>query len=151
MSTTTWTGILMTMRAIDEMSFAISSRSADGKISILRGMTCPDQELIARAKAGLGDESMADLNTATLDGEAASRTSWPAIMAIPFLTERRLVILERAGIPQPPKEEERPKVLALLEEMPESTLLLFIIEDEPCVGAASAAETCASTAGCWIG
>lgn len=104
------------------------------KISILRGDDrARIKELIARAKAGLGDESMADLNTATLDGESCKQDELAsAIMAIPFLTERRLVILERArAFLNRQKKEERPKVLALLEEMPESTLLLFIIEDEP--------------------
>ncbi len=104
------------------------------KISLLRGNDRSRfKELIAQTKAGLGDESMADLNTTLLDGDSCKQDELAnAIMVIPFLTEKRLVVMEQArAFLNRQKKDERPKLLTLLEEMPASTLLLLIIEDEP--------------------
>ncbi|MCC7355544.1 MAG: DNA polymerase III subunit delta [Anaerolineae bacterium] len=52
-------------------------------------------EALARIKAGLGDPEMASLNTLWLDGRKASMADvQTACDALPFLSERRLVVVE---------------------------------------------------------
>jgi DNA polymerase-3 subunit delta len=52
-------------------------------------------EALSRVKAGLGDPEMASLNTVWLDGRKASLSDiQTACDALPFLSERRLVVVE---------------------------------------------------------
>ena len=89
------------------------------------------KELLAGYVAALGDESMAQLNTTRLNGEGLSLEALAADAGtMPFLAERRLIIVENAR----PwlgkfKKEEQEKVLALFEGLPETTLLVLQVED----------------------
>ncbi|HPR35396.1 MAG TPA: hypothetical protein PKY64_06950, partial [Anaerolineaceae bacterium] len=55
------------------------------------------KEVIAGFQAGLGDPSMADLNTTRRDGESLSFEALQAdALTMPFLADRRLIIVENA-------------------------------------------------------
>lgn len=102
----------------------------------------------------MGDPSLAELNTSHLDGKTASEDDLrSAAYAMPFLTDRRLVILtnplarfttrEEGGDDAPPVDagpakkgsgteglkKAREQFLVLLENMPASTALVMVIED----------------------
>ncbi len=82
--------------------------------------------------ANLGDASLAEMNTTRLDGKTADLSELlSAAMALPFLAERRLVILEDALHPYSGrgKQELREKFVDLLEGLPSSTALVLIVAD----------------------
>lgn len=77
----------------------------------------------------MGDPSMAELNTTHLDGRLASdediRT---ATLAMPFLSDRRLVIMANplARLNNPASHE---RFIKLLDGLPDTTALVLVIED----------------------
>lgn len=102
----------------------------------------------------MGDPSLAELNISHLDGKNTSEDDLrSAAYAMPFLTDRRLVILtnplarfsahdeEGDGVPPPDTtlgkkgpgseglKKAREQFLALLEKMPDSTAVVMVIED----------------------
>ncbi len=92
-------------------------------------------EVLAKMKARMGDPAMADLNTTVLDGTKVSLSElMHACDAVPFLADRRLVIveglltrLEAGGKEQPAwKKEYLEALTAYLERLPETTRLVFL-------------------------
>lgn len=89
------------------------------------------KELILSYREALGDPSMADLNTTLIEGDALNlevlRTD---VLTMPFLSERRLVIVSnlRAYLGKA-KKEERQTLLDLLTALPDTALLVLTIED----------------------
>jgi len=82
--------------------------------------------------SNLGDGDLAEMNTTRLDGKTASLNELQsAALALPFLTTRRLVIMEDALRPYSgrEKQKERKEFLALLESLPQTTALVLIIPD----------------------
>ena len=120
-------------------------------IIILHGNdTFAIQKAIASMRDRLGDPSLSDLNLTRLDGRQATEDDIrSAVMAMPFLAERRLVILTEAlaryaspsltegdgaesGRKNPLAESKRTlrdKFLKLLETVPSSTALVLVVED----------------------
>lgn len=87
---------------------------------------------IARVKVAMGDESMAEMNTTIFDGDSLRLEELrSACLTIPFLTELRLVIVEkgRQFLSKMGKSSSE-KALEVLAEVPESTRLLLLVEDE---------------------
>ncbi len=108
------------------------------------------QKYVASLESRLGDPSIADLNISHLDGRQASNDDIrSAACSMPFLAERRLVVLtnplsrftNRGPRGENPEEERgtsrlnaaqraaREKFLALLDEIPASTALVLVVED----------------------
>ncbi|MFA5612450.1 MAG: hypothetical protein WDA04_06290, partial [Anaerolineaceae bacterium] len=55
------------------------------------------KEILTGFQSGMGDPSMADLNTSRLQGDLLSFEALQAdALTIPFLAERRLIIVENA-------------------------------------------------------
>lgn len=82
--------------------------------------------------ARLGDPDMAEMNTSRLEGKSCSLNDLrSAALAMPFLTERRLVIVEDALQPYSGrgKQSERSAFLALLESLPQTTALVLVVPD----------------------
>ena len=80
----------------------------------------------------LGTPDMAEMNTTRLEGKAASLNNLrSAALAMPFLTERRLVIVEDALAlyKGPGKQKNRKDLLALLDSLPQTTALVLVIPD----------------------
>ncbi len=76
------------------------------------------------------DRSLADLNITRLDGRQASLEELHAAAnAMPFLAERRMVILTNP-FARIQSDAARKRFLALLNGLPSSTALLLIVEDE---------------------
>lgn len=101
-------------------------------VSLLRGDDLTHfKQVIRRIKDSLGNASMAELNTKVLDGEATNLETLTAdCMAMPFLTEKRLVVIERAnGMLAKVNKEEQPKWVQFLEQLPETSLLVLLVED----------------------
>jgi DNA polymerase-3 subunit delta len=105
---------------------------------------------IAAMEAKLGAPGMADLNTTRLDGRQASLDDLrAAAFAMPFLAERRLVVVTnplarfsskgmREGSPEDTSSSSqlsaaaragREKFLALLDAVPSTTALVLVIDD----------------------
>lgn len=87
-----------------------------------------DDHTIRKALAGLreqmGDPSMLDLNTSRFEGGTVSFSELRhACDTIPFLSEKRMVIVSDLFAANPPFLEE---LLAYLPEVPESTRLFFV-------------------------
>lgn len=105
------------------------------------------QKAIAGMLAKLGDPSIADLNLTRLDGRSASEDDLrSAALSIPFLAERRLVVLTnplaRFARPSHDKEDNpgegqasaaskagRDRFLTLLGGLPATTALVLVVED----------------------
>jgi DNA polymerase-3 subunit delta len=103
-----------------------------------------DQHIAAMA-AKLGDPSMVDLNLIHLDGRTCSDDDLrSAALAMPFLAERRLVVVSRPlarlgthrgdDVPppkSPPKagRSTRERFIALLDSLPDTTALVLVVED----------------------
>ncbi len=87
------------------------------------------EHFVANLVARLGDPGIAELNTTRLEGRLASdediRT---AALAVPFLADRRLVVLANplARLNSP---AARQRLLKLLDGLPETTALVMLIED----------------------
>jgi len=82
--------------------------------------------------ARLGEPDMAEMNTSHLEGKSTSLNDLrAAALAMPFLTERRLVIVEDAVQPFAGrgKEKEREAFLSLLKSLPPTTALVLVIPD----------------------
>lgn len=85
-------------------------------------------------KSRMGDPGMAEMNISHLDGKLASdediRT---AALAMPFLSDRRLVILTnplaRLSGQQAASQQARERFVKLLDSLPETTALVLVIED----------------------
>ena len=89
-------------------------------------------EEIAWVKASMGDEGLAEMNTTIFDGDSLKLEDLrAACLTIPFLTELRLVIVEkgRQFLARMGKGSAE-KALAQFAELPESTRLLLLVEDE---------------------
>jgi DNA polymerase-3 subunit delta len=79
--------------------------------------------------AKLGDPGMADLNTTRLDGRTASDEDLrTAATSMPFLTDRRLVILGHP-LTKLNSENARTRFLDLLSKLPDTTALVLLVED----------------------
>jgi len=82
----------------------------------------------------MGDPAMADLNTTRLDGrQAADEALRSAVGALPFLTDRRLVIVEHP-LARMTSETARAAFRKLLDGLPPTTALVLLIDDEPAPG-----------------
>lgn len=82
--------------------------------------------------ASLGNPDAAEMNATRLDGKSASLNDLrTAALALPFLAQRRLVILEDALHPYQGRgtQKEREAFLALLDSLPQTTGLVLIIPD----------------------
>lgn len=90
------------------------------------------KEEIARVKASMGDEGLVEMNTTFFDGENLKLEELQvACLTIPFLTELRLVIIEKGRQFLARTGKSFPeKALAVFADVPESTRLLLLIEDE---------------------
>ena len=102
-------------------------------VYILRG---DDREEIESTLQGffqrLGSPDMAEMNTSRLEGRSATLNDLrAAALALPFLTERRLVILEDALLPYTGRgtQDRRTAFTTLLDELPETTALVLVIPD----------------------
>jgi len=79
--------------------------------------------------AKVAESGMADLNLSRMDARNVSEADLrTAVFSLPFLSERRLVILEEAQARLTKAGEEQFK--ALLDRAPESTALVLIVRDE---------------------
>jgi DNA polymerase III subunit delta len=77
----------------------------------------------------MGDPGMADLNTTRLDGRQASEDEiFSAANSMPFLSDRRLVILKNP-LARANSDAGRKRFLAFLDGLPPSTTLVLVIED----------------------
>jgi DNA polymerase-3 subunit delta len=88
---------------------------------------------LATFYASLGDANTAEMNTTRLDGKVTgSNELESAALALPFLAERRLVIVEDALQPYLGRGKQglRTKFLALLDGLPSSTALVLVVSDQ---------------------
>lgn len=77
----------------------------------------------------MGDPSMAELNTTRMDGRQASEDDLrSAANAMPFLAERRLVILSHPTA-RLTTDAGRKRFQTLLDGLPDSTALVLVVED----------------------
>jgi len=82
--------------------------------------------------SSLGTADMADLNTTRLEGKSINLNDLrAAALALPFLAERRLVIVEDAlqFFDRKIGEDSRISVVELLDSLPPSTALVLVIPD----------------------
>lgn len=88
------------------------------------------QQYVKALYARMGDPGLADLNTTRLDGRNASDEDLrTAATSIPFLAERRLVVLTNVKARMTNAAASK-RFLALLEMIPPTTALLLLQEDE---------------------
>jgi DNA polymerase-3 subunit delta len=102
-------------------------------VYILRG---DDQDaIIAHIKdfySKLGTPDLAELNTSRLEGKSIDINDLQSAgLALPFLTERRLVVVEDAlkNFDGKTKKAQQADFLALLESLPQSTALVLVLPD----------------------
>ena len=77
----------------------------------------------------MGDPSLADMNISRLDGKQTSDEQlFSAANALPFMTERRLVIMT-TPFARVNSDATRKRFLALLDGLPESTQLVLVVQD----------------------
>ena len=82
------------------------------------------RETLAGIKSRLGDVSMVDLNTTTLSGRDISLSALQhACNSVPFLAEKRLVIVEDLLANNPPFLDE---LLQFLPQLPDSARLILV-------------------------
>jgi DNA polymerase-3 subunit delta len=87
------------------------------------------QRVLDGLLARMGDPAMADLNTTRYDGrEASEEVVRSAANSMPFLSDRRMVILNHP-FARLNSEAARARFRELLDGLPESTALVLIIED----------------------
>jgi DNA polymerase III subunit delta len=83
-------------------------------------------QFVADLKARLGDPSLAEMNTTTLDGRSCSFDDLvTSARAVPFLAPRRLVVLTHP-LARFSNEPARTKFLGLLDKIPGSTALVLV-------------------------
>lgn len=100
---------------------------------LLRGDdTTRVKEVIAGFQAGIGDPSMADLNTTRHQGENLSfETLQSDALTMPFLAERRLIVVENARVFLGKMAKERLQgCLDLFAGLPETTALVLVVDDQ---------------------
>lgn len=86
------------------------------------------REFLADLESKLGDPSMLELNTSKFDGHSLSLSLLQHTCdSIPFLADRRLVIVDNLFVTDPPYLEE---LLIYLPALPESTRLVFMESHE---------------------
>jgi len=102
-------------------------------VYILRG---DDQEAIKShfksLYSKLGEPDMAEMNTSRLEGKSADLNDFrSAALSLPFLAERRLVLVEDALRPFEGKgnQDLQAQFLSLLDSLPQSTALVLILPD----------------------
>jgi DNA polymerase-3 subunit delta len=102
-------------------------------VYILRG---DDQQAIEdhlkSLYAKIGESNVAEMNITRLVGKSTSLNDLrAAALAMPFLTERRLVVLEDAlqSYSGREKQRERKEFLKLLDSLPQSTGLVLVVPD----------------------
>ncbi len=102
-------------------------------------------QFVAQQIQSLGDSAMADVNTSRLDGKTSSEDElYNTVMATPFFSAKRLTIVTNplhrleskkagdeatSGVESGKTKEARQRFLQLLETLPETTLLILVIED----------------------
>lgn len=103
---------------------------AQSKLIVLRGNDpVAIKDALLGLKKGLGATAFSDLNISTRDDNNLNFADLQSLaLAIPFLSDRRLVIIERARSLLS-KSELCTKFEDLFLELPESTTLVFVIED----------------------
>lgn len=111
----------------------MDSPRADDKpvVYILHG---DDRHALARAikemEQRLGDPAMAELNITRLDARQGDDSElYNAANALPFLTDRRLVIVDHP-LARMTSAAARKRFLGLLDALPNTTALALVIEDE---------------------
>lgn len=80
----------------------------------------------------LGNPDMAEMNTTRLEGKSTSLNDLrSAALSLPFLTERRLVIVEDALQPYrgPDNQKAQDELKTLLDSLPQTTALVLVIPD----------------------
>jgi DNA polymerase-3 subunit delta len=80
----------------------------------------------------LGEPDLAEMNTTRLEGRSATLNALKeAALSLPFLTERRMVVVEDALAQYAGKEKqkERQQFLDLLDALPQTTGLVLILSD----------------------
>ena len=94
-------------------------------------------QYVAAMYARLGDPTTADLNFTRLDGRSASDNEIrTATASIPFLADRRIVVLAHPFARQPDAEKKaeharyQAQFQALLEGLPPTTALVLVVEDQ---------------------
>ncbi|HEX7555929.1 MAG TPA: hypothetical protein VF338_04840, partial [Leptolinea sp.] len=88
------------------------------------------EERLKTISSSLGDPGMADLNLARLDGRTCDENDiHNAAMAIPFLADHRLVIVQYP-LAKIASDSQRQHFIALLNEIPPTTQIVLIINDE---------------------
>jgi DNA polymerase-3 subunit delta len=88
------------------------------------------QQYVNGLFARMGDPGLADLNTTRLDGRGASEEDLrTAATSIPFLAERRLVVLTNPKARMTNAAASK-RFLALLDSLPPTTALVLVQEDE---------------------
>ena len=100
---------------------------------LLRGDdTTRIRDILDGFQAGLGDAGMADLNTSRLNGESLTFEMLQAdALTIPFLAERRLVVVENARqMLAKVGKEDQAKFLDLFEHLPQTSALVLIVDDQ---------------------
>lgn len=102
-------------------------------VYILRGDDREAVEAHIRTfRSSLGAPDMAEMNFTRLEGKSISLNDLrSAALAMPFLTERRLVVVEDAlkSFGGRDKEGDRAALIALMDSLPQSTALVLIISD----------------------
>jgi DNA polymerase III subunit delta len=104
------------------------------------------QSFIKKQIESLGDPAMVEMSLSYLDGKTAAESDLRgAAMAAPFFTSQRLVVLtnplakldgKRAGdddnssAPAGKQKEARASFVKFLDEVPESTILILVIDDQ---------------------
>ncbi len=90
------------------------------------------KEVIAGFQAGLGDPSMADLNTTRHEGESLSfETLQSDALTMPFLADRRLIIVENARAFLSKMAKDRAQTcLEFFGNLPETTALVMVVDDQ---------------------
>ena len=83
------------------------------------------KEFIRSMQEKLGDPSMAEMNTTWLDPGADLQSIRSTGSAIPFLTPRRLVVVEETAQRYKAADEQK-KFTAMLESLPQSTALALV-------------------------
>ncbi len=87
------------------------------------------QQALQGMQARLGDPSIASLNLTRLEGRSASEEELrTATLAMPFLSERRLVILTNP-LARATNAQSRTRFINLLDALPDTTALVLVVED----------------------
>ena len=83
-------------------------------------------EFVATLRSKIGDTTVADMNTQQFSGDHLDRGAFEeACMSVPFLSSRRIVVLDNAQDVLKLKDS-REFLLALLDRLPDSTALVLI-------------------------